>query len=68
MPGSTSLTTLWLSSDAGATWTEVTSVSNVYNVAMSSDAVYPNPATHSILRVLKAGETVYQMGEQPKTL
>ena len=27
------------------------------------DFVKPTPATHAILTVLKAGETVYQMGE-----
>ena len=30
--------------------------------------VRPSPATHAILAVLKAGETVYQAGELPKTL
>ena len=28
----------------------------------------PSPGTHAILTVLKAGETVYQAGELPKTL
>ena len=31
-------------------------------------AVEPSPATHAILAQLKAGETVYQTGELPKTL
>ena len=30
--------------------------------------VHPSPATHAILAQLKAGETVYQAGELPKTL
>ena len=30
--------------------------------------VHPSPATHAILAQLKAGETVYQTGELPKTL
>ena len=30
-------------------------------------AVEPSPATHAILAQLKAGETVYQAGELPKT-
>ena len=30
--------------------------------------VLPTPATHAILAQLKAGETVYQAGELPKTL
>ena len=34
----------------------------------SAVAVHPTPATHAILTVLKAGETVYQAGELPKTL
>ena len=32
------------------------------------DAAAPTPATHAILTRLKAGETVYQTGEVPKTL
>ena len=31
-------------------------------------SVLPSPATHAILTVLKAGETVYQAGELPGTL
>ena len=31
-------------------------------------SVVATPATHSILTVLKAGETVHQAGEVPKTL
>ena len=31
-------------------------------------AAEPTPATYSILTGLKAGETVYQTGELPKTL
>ena len=31
-------------------------------------AAMPSPATHAILAQLKAGETVYQPGELPKTL
>ena len=30
--------------------------------------VDPTPATHALLAQLKAGETVYQAGELPKTL
>ena len=30
--------------------------------------VHPSPATHAILAQLKAGETVFQAGELPKTL
>ena len=30
--------------------------------------VYPSPATHTILTQLKAGDTLYQAGELPKTL
>ena len=30
--------------------------------------VLPTPATHAILRLLKAGEIVYQAGELPETL
>ena len=31
-------------------------------------SVRPSPATHAILAQLKAGETVHQAGELPKTL
>ena len=35
---------------------------------MELKMVAPSPATHAILAQLKAGETVYQAGELPKTL
>ena len=32
------------------------------------EAAQPSPATHAILTVLKAGETVYEADKLPKTL
>ena len=37
-------------------------------VRMAAATALPTPATHAILAQLKAGETVYQAGELPKTL
>ena len=36
--------------------------------AEAAEKAYPSPATPAILAQLKAGETVYQAGELPKTL
>ena len=49
-------------------YTGCTGVSERYCEAGQEVMVEPTPATHAILAQLKAGETVYQAGELPKTL